>query len=133
MPTSSRWLSQFGLGSGWSFGGAGSKSCDEAITYLQFCWPWSLLQPRGLLAQKARKNLGQKAGIDYLKYLAEQGKEDTFLDLVNFLNDRYQIAQRIDRELAKSGKQTVNYTDTYQVEVSENDRLSKEVTLIVQS
>ena len=105
---------------GWSFGGAGSKSCDEAITYLKFCWPGSLLQPRGLLAQKARKKLGQQAGIDYLKYLAEQGKEDTFLYLVRFLNDQYRIAQRIDRELAKSGKQTVNYTDTYQVEVSKN-------------
>jgi hypothetical protein len=41
-----------------------------------------------VLAQKAGKKLGQKAGIDYLKYLAEQGKEDTFLDLVNFLNER---------------------------------------------
>ena len=40
--------------------------------------PGSLIQPRGLLAQKARKKLGQQAGIDYLKYLAEQGKEDTF-------------------------------------------------------
>jgi hypothetical protein len=108
---------------------AGSKSCDEAITYLQFCWPWSLLQPRGLLAKKARKKLGQKAGIDYLKYLAEQGKEDTFLDLVNFLNDQYRIAQRIDREFAKSGKQTVNYTDTYQVEVSENDRFEQGIDI----
>jgi hypothetical protein len=34
----------------------------------------SLIQPRGLLAQKTRKKIGQKAGIDYLKYLAEQGK-----------------------------------------------------------
>ncbi len=34
-----------------------------------------LIQARGLLAQKARKKLGQQAGIDYLKYLAEQGKE----------------------------------------------------------
>ncbi len=50
--------------------------------------PGSLLQPRGLLAQKARKTLGQKAGIDYLKYLAEQGKEDTFLYLANFVNER---------------------------------------------
>jgi len=66
--------------------------------------PGSLIQPRGLLAQKARKKLGQKAGIDYLKYLAEQGKEDTFLDLVNFLNDRYRIAQRIEREFSKIGK-----------------------------
>jgi hypothetical protein len=57
--------------------------------------PVSLIQPTGLLAQKARKKLGQKAGIDYLKYLAEQGKEDTFLELANFLNDRYRIAQRI--------------------------------------
>jgi hypothetical protein len=121
MPTPSRWLSQFGLGSGWSLGGAGSKSCDEAITYLKFCWPGSLLQPRGLLAQKSRKKFGQKAGIDYLKYLTEQGKEDTFLDLVNFLNDQYRIAQRIEREFAKTRKQTVNYTDTYQVEVSKND------------
>jgi hypothetical protein len=83
--------------------------------------PGSLIQPRGLLAQKARKKLGQKAGIDYLKYLAEQGKEDTFLELVNFLNDRYRIAQRIEREFAKTGKRSVNYTDTYQVEASEND------------
>jgi hypothetical protein len=105
---------------GWSFGGAGSKSCDEAITYLKFCWPGSLLQPRGLLAQKARKKLGQQAGIDYLKYLAEQGKEDTFLYLVRFLNDQYRIAQRIEREFAKTRKQTVNYTDTCQVEVSKN-------------
>jgi hypothetical protein len=37
--------------------------------------PGSLLQPRGLLAQKARKKLGQKAVTHYLKYLAEQGKE----------------------------------------------------------
>jgi hypothetical protein len=74
-----------------------------------------------LLAQKARKKFGQKAGIDYLKYLTEQGKEDTFLDLVNFLNDQYRIAQRIEREFAKTRKQTVNYTDTYQVEVSKND------------
>ena len=106
---------------GWSFGGAGSKSCDEAITYLKFCWPGSLLQPRGLFAQKARKKFGQKAGIDSPKYLTEQGKEDTFLDLVNFLNDQYRIAQRIEREFAKTRKQTVNYTDTYQVEVSDND------------
>jgi hypothetical protein len=82
-----------------------------------------------LLAKKARKKLGQKAGIDYLKYLAEQGKEDTFLDLVNFLNDQYRIAQRIDREFAKSGKQTVNYTDTYQVEVSENDRFEQGIDI----
>jgi len=80
-----------------------------------------LIQPRGLLAQKARKKLGQQAGIDYLKYLAEQGKEDTFLELVNFLNDHYRIAQRIEREVAKTGKRSVKYTDTYQVEVSEND------------
>ena len=53
--------------------------------------PRSLIQPRGLLAQKARKKLGQQAGIDYLKYLAEQGKEDTFLELVNFVRDRYRI------------------------------------------
>jgi hypothetical protein len=53
--------------------------------------------------------------------LAEQGKKDAFLDLVNFLNDQYQIAQRIEREFAKTGKQTVNYIDTYQVEVSKND------------
>ena len=39
--------------------------------------PVSLIQPTGLLAQKARKKLVQNAGIDYLKYLAEQGKEDT--------------------------------------------------------
>ncbi len=83
--------------------------------------PGSLVQPRGLLAQKARKKLGQKAGIDYLKYLAEQGKEDTFLDLVNFINERYQIAQRLQREFAKVGKRTLAFTDTYQVEVSEND------------
>jgi hypothetical protein len=50
--------------------------------------PGSLLQPRGLLAQKARKKLGQQAGVDYLKYLADQGKEDTFLDLVCFINER---------------------------------------------
>jgi len=83
--------------------------------------PGSLIQPRGLLAQKARKKLGQQAGIDYLKYLAEQGKEDTFLELVNFVRDRYRIAQRIEREFAKTGKRSVNYTDTYQVEASEND------------
>jgi hypothetical protein len=88
--------------------------------------PGSLIQPRGLLAQKARKKLGQKAGIDYLKYLAEQGKEDTFLDLVNFLNERYRIAQRIKRGFAKTGKQTVNYTDTYQMEASENDSFEQE-------
>jgi hypothetical protein len=57
-----------------------------------------------LLAQKAGKKLGQKAGIDYLKYLAEQGKEDTFLDLVNFLDDHDQTAQRIKREFARTGK-----------------------------
>jgi hypothetical protein len=64
--------------------------------------PGSLLQPRGLLVQKARRKLGQKAGIDYLKYLAEQGKEDTFLDLVNFLNECYKIAQRLEREFEKN-------------------------------
>jgi hypothetical protein len=85
-----------------------------------------LILPRGLLAQKARRKFGQKAGIDYLKYLAEQGKEDTFLDLVNFLNDHYRIAQRIKREFAKTGKRTVNYTDTYQVEASENDSFEQE-------
>ncbi len=83
--------------------------------------PGSLVQPRGLLAQKARKKLGQKAGIDYLKYLAEQGKGDTFLDLVNFINEHYRIAQRLKREFAKVGKKTVAFTDTYQVEASEND------------
>ncbi len=83
--------------------------------------PGSLLQPRGLLTQKARKMLGQKAGIDYLKYLAEQGKEDTFLDLVNFINEHYRIAQRLKRESAKAGKKTVAFTDTYQVEASEGD------------
>jgi hypothetical protein len=83
--------------------------------------PGSLIQPRGLLAQKAKKKLGQKAGVDYLKYLAEQGKDDTFLELANFLNERYRIAQRIEREFAKTGKRSVNYTDTYQVKVSEND------------
>jgi hypothetical protein len=65
--------------------------------------------------------------------LAEQGKEDTFLDLVNFLNERYQIAQRIEREFGKTGKRSVNYTDTYQVEASEMTALSKKVTLIVQN
>jgi hypothetical protein len=34
----------------------------------------SLLQPKGLLVQKARKTLEQMAGADYLKYLADQGK-----------------------------------------------------------
>jgi hypothetical protein len=88
--------------------------------------PWIFDSTGGLLAQKARKKLGQKAGIDYLKYLAEQGKEDIFLDLVNFLNDRYRIAQRIEREFFKTGKQTVNFTDTYQVEASEHDSFEQE-------
>ena len=57
--------------------------------------------------------------------MAEQGKEDTFLELVNFVRDRYRIAQRIKREFAKTGKRSVNYTDTYQVEVSENDSLEQ--------
>ncbi len=83
--------------------------------------PGSLVQPRGLLAQKARKKFRQKAGIDYLKYLAEQGEEDTFLDLVNFINERYRIAQILKREFAKVGKRTVAFTDTYQVEASEGD------------
>jgi hypothetical protein len=83
--------------------------------------PGSLIQPRGLLVQKARKKLGQQAGIDYLKYLAEQGKEDIFLELVNFVRDPYRIAQRVKREFAKTGKRSVNFTDTYQVEVSGND------------
>jgi hypothetical protein len=65
--------------------------------------------------------LGQKAGTDYLKYLAEQGKEDAFLDLVNFINEQYQIAQRLEREFAKTGKKTVAFADTYQVEASEGD------------
>jgi hypothetical protein len=39
---------------------------------------------------------------------------------VNFLNDHYQIAQRVEREFSKTGKRTVNYTDTYQMEASEN-------------
>jgi len=89
--------------------------------------PGSLLQPRGLLAQKARKKLGQKAAIDYLNYLAEQGKEDTFLDLVNFINKHYIIAQRLKREFAKSGKRTVAFADTYQVEASENDSFEHEI------
>jgi hypothetical protein len=88
--------------------------------------PGSLIQPRGLLPQKARKKLGQNAGIDYLKYLAEQAKEDTFLDLVNFLNDRYRIAQRVEREFFKTGKRTVAFTDTYQVEASERDSFEQE-------
>ncbi len=83
--------------------------------------PGSLVQPLLLRTEKARKKLGQKAGIDYLKYLAEQGKEDTFLDLVNFINECYWIAQRLEREFAKVGKKTVAFTDTYQVEASEND------------
>jgi len=83
--------------------------------------PGSLVEPSGLLAQKARKKLGQKAGIDYLKCLAEQGKEDTFLDLVNFINEHYQIAQRLEREFALAGKRTVAFTDSYQVEASEGD------------
>ncbi len=83
--------------------------------------PGSLLQPRGLLAQKARKKLGQQAGVDYLKYLADQGKEDTFLDLVSFINERYRIAQRLGTEFAKAGRKTVAFTDTYQVEASEGD------------
>jgi len=85
----------------------------------------SLVQPSGLLAQKARKKLGQKAGIDYLMYLAEQGKEDTFLDLVNFINERYRIAQRLEREFAKVGKKTLIFTDTYQVEASEGESLEQ--------
>jgi hypothetical protein len=83
--------------------------------------PGSFIQPRGLLAQKARKKFGQQAGVDYLKHLAEQSKEDNFLELANFLNDRYRIAQRVKREFAKAGKRSVNYTDTYQVEASENN------------
>jgi hypothetical protein len=65
--------------------------------------PGSLLQPRGLLAQKTRKKLWQKAGIDYLKHLAEQGNEESFLDLVNFINKHYRVAQRLKRKFAKSG------------------------------
>ena len=56
------------------------------------------------MLKRLGKKLGQKAGTDYLKYLAEQGKEDTFLDLVNFINERYLIAQRLEREFAKVGK-----------------------------
>jgi hypothetical protein len=93
----------------------------SARDYYRKVDPGSLLQPRRLLAQKARKKLGQKAFIDYLKYLAERGKEDTFLDLVNFINERYQIAQRLQREFAKVGKWTVAFTYTYQVEASEDD------------
>jgi hypothetical protein len=37
--------------------------------------PGSLVQPRGLLAQKARKKLGQKAGIDYLVFFPSKGKK----------------------------------------------------------
>jgi Protein of unknown function (DUF1759) len=83
--------------------------------------PGSLLQPRGLLAQKARKKLGQQAEIDYLKYLAEQGREDTFLDLVSFVMEHYKIAQRLGTEFTKAGGRTVAFTDTYQVEASEGE------------
>jgi hypothetical protein len=47
-----------------------------------------LLQPKDLLVQKAWKNLEQTAGAHYLKDMADQGKLDTFLGLVNFFNDR---------------------------------------------
>jgi len=83
--------------------------------------PGSLLQPRGLLAQKARKKLGQKAGVDYLKYLAEQGREDTFLDLVSFVKERYKIAQRLGIDFAKASKRSIAFTDAYQAEVSESE------------
>jgi len=35
------------------------------------------------------------------------------VDLVNFINECYQIAQRLEREFAKVGKRTVAFTDTY--------------------
>ncbi len=74
------------------------------------------------IAQKARKKLGQKAGVDYLKYLAEQGREDTFLDLVSFVKERYKIAQRLGIDFAKASKRSVAFTDAYQAEVSESEK-----------
>jgi len=74
--------------------------------------PGSLLQPRGLLAQKARKKLGQQAGVDYLKYLAEQGREDTFLYLVNFIKEHYKIAQRLGIDFARAGRKSIAFSDT---------------------
>jgi hypothetical protein len=74
--------------------------------------PGSLLQPRGLLAQKARKKLGQQAGVDCPKYLAKQGREDTFLDLVNFIKEHYKIAQRLGIDFARAGRKSIAFSDT---------------------
>ncbi len=40
---------------------------------------------------------------------------------MNFINERYRISQRLEREFAKVGKRTIAFTDTYQVEASEGD------------
>ncbi len=89
--------------------------------------------PEGFWPRRLGKKLGQKARVDYRKYLAEQGKEDTFLDLVNFINEHHQIAQRFEREFAKVGKQKLlSLTPTRWMPVKMTV-LSKEVRLIMPS
>jgi hypothetical protein len=66
--------------------------------------------------------------------LAEQGKEDTFLDLVNFLNDRYRIALKESKESFQKLESELSITLTpTRWRLVKMTALSKEVTLIVQS
>ncbi len=54
----------------------------------------SLTQRRSLLSQEARKKLGKKAGSDYLDYLVDGPREDTFLMVMSFVNTKVTLIQR---------------------------------------
>jgi hypothetical protein len=61
-----------------------------------------------------------KVGSDHLLYLADSGLEDTFIMIMNFVNIKVTLIQRL-REFTDKKLVSLKFVDTYQVDASDSE------------